>query len=389
MDQKLAYWVDLKGIAFEDGRPDASWLQAFPVGEYTHEVYGKIKMTVERARNMASNIISKVRGIDLAIDYGHDSGGEAAGWVTSAEARHDGLWLFVEWTQAAASAIREGKYRYFSPEYVDEWAHPQTGDKFKDVMVGGGLTNRPFLKNILPVNLSEIEEATKRGGGGMEELLKKLREALKLDEDVEEEAIFEALSEALQPKPEEKEPELAETLSEEEVAKILEEHPAMAGILDQAKTSEAQAKLLASRVVNLELDARRTNVSAKLTEWHAGGEQKKYGLPVALDEKISTFMLTADEKTQSSFAAILDEIIKTGLVPFKETKVRRTGGQHTDTSVLEDVEVGIKKLMDETEGLSYADAAAQYMSENEDAYDKYLSSLEESSVNEENEGVES
>ncbi len=388
MDQKLAYWVDLKGIAFEDGRPDASWLQAFPVGEYTHEVYGKIKMTVERAQNMARNIISKVRGIDLAIDYGHDSGGEAAGWVTSAEARHDGLWLFVEWTQAAATAIREGKYRYFSPEYVNEWAHPQTGDKFKDVMVGGGLTNRPFLKNILPVNLSEIEEATKRGGGGMEELLKRLREVLKLGEDIEEEAIFEALTEALQPKPKEKVPEPAETLSEEAVAKILEEHPALAGVLNQAKVSEANAKLLASRVVNLELEARRTNVTTKLTEWHAGGEEAKHGLPVALDEKISTFMLTADVETQSSFAAILDEIIKTGLVPFKETKVRRRSNQNPDTSVLEEVEAGIKTLMDATEGLSYGDAAAQYMSENEDTYDKYLSSLEESEVDEENEGAE-
>jgi phage I-like protein len=359
------------------------------VGEYTHEVYGKIKMTVERAQNMARNIISKVRGIDLAIDYGHDSGGEAAGWVTSAEARHDGLWLFVEWTEAAASAIREGKYRYFSPEYVDEWIHPQSLEKFKDVMVGGGLTNRPFLKNILPVNLSEIEEETKRTGGGMEELLKKLREALKLGEDVEEEAILEALSEAIQPKKEEKEPDPVETLSEEAVAKILEEHPALAGVLDQAKVSEANAKLLASRVVNLELEARRTNVTAKLTEWHAGGEEAKHGLPVALDEKISTFMLTADVETQSSFAAILDEIIKTGLVPFKETKVRRKGGQATDTSVLEEVEAGIKKLMDDTEGLSYGDAAAEYMRENEEIYDKYLTSLEESTVDEENQGVES
>lgn len=223
----------------------------------------------------------------------------------------------------------------------------------------------------------------------MEELLKKLREALKLGEDVEEEAILEALSEAIQPKKEEKEPDPVETLSEEAVAKILEEHPALAGVLDQAKVSEANAKLLASRVVNLELEARRTNVTAKLTEWHAGGEEAKHGLPVALDEKISTFMLTADVETQSSFAAILDEIIKTGLVPFKETKVRRKGGQATDTSVLEEVEAGIKKLMDDTEGLSYGDAAAEYMRENEEIYDKYLTSLEESTVDEENQGVES
>ncbi len=388
MDQKLAYWVDLKGIAFEDGRPDASWLQAFPIGEYDHPIYGKIKMTFDRARNMASNVIRKVRGIDIAIDYGHDSGGEAAGWVTSAEARTDGLWLFVEWTKEAANSIREGKYRYFSPEYLDKWKHPQSGDEFTDVVLGGGLTNRPFLKNILPVNLSEIEEATKRGGGGMEELLKKLREALKLGEDADEETIFKALSEAIQPKPEEKkDPDPVETLSEEEVAKILEEHPALAGILDQAKTSAEQAKLLAGRVVNLELDARRTNVSVKLTEWHSGGDEEKHGLPVALDEKVTAFMLSADEKQQAAFVGIMDDIVKTGLVSFKETPIRRRTGNKTNTSVLEEVEAGIKELMDKTDGLSYADAAAQYMSENEDTYDKYLASLEESTVDEENEEV--
>ena len=378
MDQKLAYWVDLKGIAFEDGRPDASWLQAFPIGEYDHPIYGKIKMTIERARNMASNVIRKVRGIDIAIDYGHDSGGEAAGWVTSAEARIDGLWLFVEWTKEAAASIREGKYRYFSPEYLDKWKHPQSGEEFTDVVLGGGLTNRPFLKNILPVNLSEIEGTVEQGrGGGMEELLKKLREALKLDEDVDEDAIFKALSEALQPKPkpEEKKPE---TLSEKEVAKILEEHPAMAAVLDQAKVTEEQAKTLAGRVVNLELEARRTNVSVKLTEWHDGGEEKKYGLPVALDEKVTAFMMSADEKQQAAFAEILDDIVKTGLVPFKETQIPRNPGDKPDTSVLEEVETGIRELMDKTEGLSYADAAAEYMRDNEDVYDKYLASLDES-----------
>ncbi len=378
MDQKLAYAVDLKGIAFEDGRPDASWLQAFPIGEYDHPVYGKIKMTIERARNMASGVISKVRGIDIAIDYGHDSGGEAAGWVTSAEARTDGLWLFVEWTEKAATAIREGAYRYFSPEYMDKWKHPQSGDEFTDVVLGGGLTNRPFLKNILPVNLSEIEKAEERGGGGMEELLKKLREALKLGEDVEEEAILEALSEAIQPKPEEKKPDPVETLSEEEVAKILEDHPAMAAVLDQAKATEAQAKSLAGRVVNLEHEARTATVAAKLTEWHAGGELQKQGLPVALDEKVTAFMLSADDTQRSAFTDILDEVIKTGLVPLTESPVHRDPNRTTDSGVLKEVEAGIKKLMDDTDGLSYADASAQYFTENDDMYSRYQASLEES-----------
>ncbi len=385
-DQKLAYWVDLKGIAFEDGRPDSSWLQAFPVGEYTHEVYGKIKMTVERARNMASNIISKVRGIDLAIDYGHDSSGEAAGWVTSAEARHDGLWLFVEWTQAAANAIREGKYRYFSPEYMDAWTHPQTQEKFTDVLVGGGLTNRPFLKNIMPVNLSEIEghqdpQAHEHEGGGMEELLEKLRKALKLSDDADEEAVFEALGTALQPDPKEPDPE-PETLSEEQVAKILEEHPALAGMLEDSKRLAETNRALTGRIVNLEVTARESNVSAKLDEWHRGGEDQKHGLAPALDESIQEFMMTLGEDAQAAFSKILDEIVKTGLVSFKETPIKRRP-RVNDPSVLTEVEAGIKALQDANDGMEYGDASALYFVENEEMYDKYQRSLDDSPVDEE------
>ncbi len=388
-DQKLAYWVDLEGVSFEDGRPDASWLQAFPVGEYTHPVYGKIKMTIERARMMASNVVRKVRGIDIAIDYGHNSGGEAAGWVTSAEARQDGLWLFVEWTKQAATAIRNGEYRYFSPEYVSSWKHPQTQEEFTDVVLGGGLTNRPFLKNILPVNLSEIEDQTdpevgQREGGGMEELLEKLRKALSLGDDADEDAVLEALGTVLQPDPK-KEEEDPESLTEEQVAAILDEHPALAGMLEDNKRLSDDNKALVGRVVNLEVSAREADVSVKLTEWHAGGETAKQGLPVALDESITTFMLSLNEADRGSFTKILDEVIKTGLVPLKEIPVRRGPGGGSDSDVPSKVEDGIKALMDANEGMSYADASAQYFVENEEMYDEYLGSLNER----EDEGVES
>lgn len=380
-ERHLAYWVDLQAIHFDESKPNAAWLQAFPVGEYKHPIYGKIKMTFERAKAMASNVIQKVRGIDIAIDYGHDSGGEAAGWVSSAEARQDGLWLFVEWTDEAATDIRGGKYRYFSPEYVDEWTDPQTGSKFKDVLLGGGLTNRPFLKNIMPVNLSEVlgKDPSQVGleGGDMEKFLKMLREKFKLAEDASEDDILEALDKALQANTEEEEEseeESPESLTEEEVAKILEEHPAMAGVLSQNKALAEQNKTLAGRVVNLELKGRRDSVSSKLTEWHTGGETHKHGLPTTLDEKITAFMLSATEEQISAFVAIMDEVIKTGTVTLRETKTRRSG-KKSSTTVLSEVEDGIKKLMDENKGMSYADASTQLFRDNEKLYDDYLDEI--------------
>jgi phage I-like protein len=161
--QHFGYLVDLRGLGFDEiGGDLTSWVQAAPIGSWNHPEYGKIEFTPDRIQRFASNVNGNVRGQELDIDYDHkERSGEAAGWVQKAEARPNGLWLQVKWTQAAAEKIRSGAYRYFSPEFVDEWEHPQ-GGKYHDVLFGGGLTNRPFLKGILPVNLSEM--FTKQGG---------------------------------------------------------------------------------------------------------------------------------------------------------------------------------------------------------------------------------
>ncbi len=370
-ERHIGYWVDLRGVQFEDSQPNTSWMQAFPVGEYKHPIYGKIKMTVERARNMARNVIHKVRGIDLAVDYSHNSGGPAAGWVKSAEARNDGLWLFVEWTEEAAEGIRTGKWRYFSPEFVDEWKHPQSGEKFKDVLFGGGLTNRPFLKNILPVNLSEVldeQDPTQLDEGGeMEKLLQLLREKFELADDASEDSIIEVLNKALSTNTE---PEPAE-LDEAAIAKVLEEHPALEALVNQNKVLAENNKTLAGRVINLEAATKKSSASAKLAEWHNGG------LPTSLDKDITSFMLSLDESAVDKFSGIIDEVVKTGLVPLGEHGRTRKHTESGDSSFkFDEMENRVKELMEEHD-MDYADAAAMFFRENEEAYQQYVDSLGE------------
>jgi phage I-like protein len=150
----MSYLVDLSKYTFDEAGP--SWIQAFPLGAWQHPQHGEIKITPERVKRFAENTRNRVRGQDLNIDYDH-KGGEAAGWVRAAEDRgNEGLWLQVDWTPTARMQLSEKKYRYFSPEYDDEWEPPhQPGTKYQDVLFGGALTNRPFLKGIVPINLSE------------------------------------------------------------------------------------------------------------------------------------------------------------------------------------------------------------------------------------------
>jgi hypothetical protein len=163
------------------------------VGEYLHPRHGKLSFTTERLYRFADNIKNRVRGVDLDIDYDHKAdptkGNEAAGWVKDTKVENNALWVLVEWTGEAVKKIKDGAYRYFSPEFQDTWTDA-TGKQHQDVLFGGGITNRPFLKDLLPVNLSELtfNEPKEKGMDP-----KELRQKLGLAEDATDEQVTERL----------------------------------------------------------------------------------------------------------------------------------------------------------------------------------------------------
>lgn len=154
MSEGSTYLIKLDSVNLSDG--DATWVHALPLGTYKHPVYGVMDINAERAASYAESVKNKVRGIDPSINYNHDNNSTegATGWVKDAQARNDGLWLFVDFVKDAAQKVRDKKFRYFSIEFANEWIDAQ-GKKFKDVVIGGALTNRPFMKNLVPINLSE------------------------------------------------------------------------------------------------------------------------------------------------------------------------------------------------------------------------------------------
>lgn len=89
------------------------------------------------------------RGNDLVIDYEHAtlSGNEApaAGWIKELEARPDGLWARVDWTDKAAAYIRNKEYRYFSPVL------PLDAKRRPTQMLNAGLTNFPAITHLPPL----------------------------------------------------------------------------------------------------------------------------------------------------------------------------------------------------------------------------------------------
>lgn len=176
MSQTVGFWVDMGAVTLSDSEP--TWIQALPLGTYHHPTFGEIKITPERVKAFAQSVADKILQKDLDIDYDHKvKVDHAAGWVKGAEARPDGLWIQIDWTPAARKKLQDKEYRYFSPEFVDEWKHPKTQAVHKDVLLGGALTNRPFLKDILPINLSEVFENAIKEGDSMPGSVKLTAEA--------------------------------------------------------------------------------------------------------------------------------------------------------------------------------------------------------------------
>lgn len=117
------------------------------VAEGEHPSYGKLKITAEDLKSMETNYKAKVVGVDLAVNEDHKKN-EAFGWFKDVFLSYDGSILYgqVFWNAKGTTALSEKEYRYFSPEFRFNYIHPHTGVEHGPTLLGGALTNYPFLK---------------------------------------------------------------------------------------------------------------------------------------------------------------------------------------------------------------------------------------------------
>lgn len=135
-------------IILEAGSTPPEWIHLLTMGELT---LADAREPIRVDQQALNNIIAAGtrRGNDLVIDYEHQtlSGGEApaAGWIKEMQARPDGLWARVDWTDKAAAYITNREYRYFSPVLtLDEERRPTA-------LLNAGLTNFPAITHLPPL----------------------------------------------------------------------------------------------------------------------------------------------------------------------------------------------------------------------------------------------
>lgn len=117
------------------------------VAEGSHPSYGPIKITQDHLESMEVNFKSNAPGVDLAVNEDHRKN-EAFGWFKDVFLSFDKQTLYgqVKWNTKGTQALSEKEYRYFSPEFRFNYVHPHTGVEHGPTLLGGALTNYPFLK---------------------------------------------------------------------------------------------------------------------------------------------------------------------------------------------------------------------------------------------------
>lgn len=385
MTRKFSFLIELAKQKFDEvNGSTASWMMAMPIGTYQHPVYGKINLTPDRIQRFADNVNNGIRGQDIDIDYDHkEYGGQAAGWVKQADARSDGLWLLVEWTTKAFEEIKSKAYRYFSPEFEDTWTDPRNGVKFKDVLLGGGITNRPFLKGIQPLNLSEFYSDTKvalKENGSMDpDQIRELAAKLGLGDNATPEMLFGALmmklgggdSKPEPPKPGANKPEPTKPadgapaqnnengggMTQQYTEKQLSETPLVKKLTEQL---ELQSKKFAEMALTANLHT-LTEVATKKNI--VLSEPVTKGITKLLSESHSDEYTAELVKTLSE---ILTNAGPAGGELGSQSK-RLTDAEGDNVKKFSDK---VKKLM-EDEKLSYADAAVRAAAADEETFENY------------------
>src|SRR5215831_7370826 len=144
---------------------DGVWIEALPARLYTTPQYGEVPIPVDKLQRFITNFRQNVRGQEIATDFEHGldptKGLQASGWYkdfdirpSSDDASQMSLYAKVEFTDDAKKDIKDRKYKYWSLEWDDDYM-TDTGNTVADVIIGGGLTNRPIAKRTMPINFSE------------------------------------------------------------------------------------------------------------------------------------------------------------------------------------------------------------------------------------------
>jgi len=157
-----------EGVELKDGK--SIDIECLKMGKFRHPWHGILAFDLPFFESIIRNFDAGIPQEEVAFDFNHYSDGGAAAWVKKLFTSDKSLKATVELTEKGRTAIKKKEYRYFSIEYTDDYVEYVISDDLDDngnivtkefkishgpTLRGGGLTNRPFIKGMKPVSLSE------------------------------------------------------------------------------------------------------------------------------------------------------------------------------------------------------------------------------------------
>lgn len=146
------------------------WVNIVNLGEYEHPEYGMIAFTEDHFRQWKSNLERGVMGGHcedgspcVATDYGHAMDEsvppemqKASGYIKDLKLEDNRVYALIEFTPKAIEGIKNKEWSWFSVSVADSLTDQRTGEDVGSVLMGGALTNRPFVPELEPIRLSDL-----------------------------------------------------------------------------------------------------------------------------------------------------------------------------------------------------------------------------------------
>lgn len=379
--------IELGKANFSESRP-VSEIEVLASGSWDHPQYGHFDITEEDIDNFIQSFNSKVRKVDIAVDQEHMPEKGAAGWYKALnKVFEDGkckLKATIEWTKLGTQLIKDGVFKYFSPEFDFQYEDMETHEQYGNVLLGGALTNRPYFKSLAPVALSEnmyagFISSSKFTEGGEKKMLTKEELKAKLvadaafalaDDATEEEKVaFEEAKAEVAKDAEKKEEEdrlakeeadkkAAEEAAKEEAAKMSEKYISKADHIKEMNELKSQMGIVQKQLRFKEVEAQ--------VKGYVFSESNPDGVILAKNEKAAAALfMELSEKQSKMFAEFLAALPKVSLKLFKEE-----GGEGGEVKGNESlIETEANKIASE-KGINYSAALKILASEKPELFKK-------------------
>lgn len=155
ISEKQYSFKTTEGSRFEYSEKSPEYIEVvvFEEGSLFHPMWGEEHFTRDRLERFKRNFDENVRKTEIFLDEDHEPNHRKRGtfeelfFKTSDEGRLQ-LWAKIHLAPKGKELVKDDEYNYFSPEWLDTWIDPEE-EEYKDVLIGGALTNRPF-QNHLP-----------------------------------------------------------------------------------------------------------------------------------------------------------------------------------------------------------------------------------------------